>query len=49
MNATSRFHSEEVAGFIISLVESGTLAYGTRVPSLREINRQKRVSLSTAL
>ena len=40
---------QEVAQFITTLVESGTLALGSRAPSLREICRQRRISLSTAL
>jgi DNA-binding transcriptional MocR family regulator len=40
---------QEVAQFITELVENGTLAIGSRAPSLREICRQRRISLSTAL
>src|SRR5215467_6410498 len=40
---------EQLAGFIAGLVTSGTLTSGARVPSLRQITRQRRVSLSTAL
>src|SRR5262249_47444095 len=43
------FRYEETARFITDLVDSGTLIPGARVPSLREITRQRRVSLSTAL
>lgn len=39
----------ELAGFIAGLIACGTLLPGARVPSLRQITRQKRVSLSTAL
>jgi DNA-binding transcriptional MocR family regulator len=38
-----------VAHFITMLVDNGTLPPGTRAPSLRQICRQHRVSLSTAL
>jgi DNA-binding transcriptional MocR family regulator len=40
---------EELAGYITDLVDNGTLRPGARVPSLREIGRQRRTSLSTAL
>jgi DNA-binding transcriptional regulator YhcF (GntR family) len=40
---------EQVAGRIATLIESGTLRPGDRVPSLRRISDQQRVSLSTTL
>src|SRR5262249_60536670 len=43
------FRYEETARFITDLVDNGTLIPGARAPSLREITRQRRVSLSTAL
>jgi DNA-binding transcriptional MocR family regulator len=49
MRAEASHRYEEVAHFISSLVDKGTLALGARAPSLREICRQRRVSLSTAL
>jgi DNA-binding transcriptional MocR family regulator len=49
MRAHPQFRYEEVAGFISGLVESGTLPPGSRVPSLREISKQRRVGLTTAL
>lgn len=49
MRAETSHRYEEVAHFIATLVDNGTLALGARVPSLREICRQRRVSLSTAL
>jgi DNA-binding transcriptional MocR family regulator len=45
----SHFRYQEVATFIAGLVDSGTLAPGSRAPSLRDISRQRRISLSTAL
>jgi DNA-binding transcriptional MocR family regulator len=39
----------EVANLITGLVDSGTLSPGSRVPSLRDISKQQRISLSTAL
>ena len=40
---------EETARFITDLVDHGTLIPGARAPSLRQLTRQRRVSLSTAL
>ena len=40
---------EELAGYVTALIDNGTLPPGGRVPSLREIGRQRRASLSTAL
>jgi DNA-binding transcriptional MocR family regulator len=49
VRAQPHFRYEQVASFIAGLVDSGTLPLGSRVPSLRDISRQRRVSLSTAL
>lgn len=49
MREDSHFRYEEVANLITGLVESGTLSPGSRAPSLRDISRQQRISLSTAL
>jgi len=46
---SSRYRYEELASFITLLVSNGTLEPGTRVPSLRQISRQRQVSISTAL
>ena len=43
------YRYEETARFITDLVDNGTLIPGTRVPSLRQITKQRGVSLSTAL
>src|SRR5262245_7822337 len=43
------FRYQELASFITGLVDKGTLLRGSRAPSLRQISRQKRTSLSTAL
>jgi DNA-binding transcriptional MocR family regulator len=40
---------EKVASRIARLIETGALRPGDRVPSLREVSRQQRVSLSTSL
>jgi len=47
--AAAPFRYEELASFIAALVASGALAPGARAPSLRQITRQRRISLSTAL
>jgi DNA-binding transcriptional MocR family regulator len=49
VRADPRYRYEELASFIAGLVHGGTLAPGSRVPSLRQISRQRRTSLSTAL
>src|SRR5512140_2626574 len=43
------YRYEELAAFITDLVGDGTLAAGSRVPSLRQISKQRRISLSSAL
>jgi len=43
------YRYEELARFITGLVDGGTLSPGSRAPSLRQISRQRRISLSTAL
>ncbi len=43
------FRYEDTARFITDLVDNGTLVPGARAPSLRQITRQRGVSLSTAL
>ena len=49
MPAQPHYRYEELADFIIGLVENGTLPPGSRAPSLRQISKQRRASLSTAL
>src|SRR5215831_18492317 len=49
MATDSSYRYEELAGFITGLVDSGTLRPGARVPSLRQISKQRRISLSAAL
>lgn len=49
MRADPRYRYQELASFITDLVRNGTLPPGSRVPSLRQISRQRRTSLSTAL
>jgi DNA-binding transcriptional MocR family regulator len=43
------YRYEELAAFITGLVHSGTLRAGARVPSLRQISKQRQISLSSAL
>src|ERR1700744_1572146 len=47
--ADPNYRYEELASFITGLVDGGTLSPGSRAPSLRQISRQQRISLSTAL
>ena len=49
MQATPRYRYEVLADLIAGLVAQGTLAAGSRAPSLRDISRQQRTSLTTAL
>ncbi|CAN7527782.1 PLP-dependent aminotransferase family protein [Trinickia sp. LjRoot230] len=49
MNAPPQHRYEALADFITGLIDNGTLVPGTRVPSLREISVQHRISLSSAL
>ncbi|NRF67595.1 PLP-dependent aminotransferase family protein [Aquincola sp. S2] len=45
----TRFRYEALAELIAALVRDGTLAPGARAPSLRDVARQQRTSLTTAL
>ena len=45
----SPYRYQEVADFITRLVDGGTLLPGARVPSLRQISRERGTSLATAL
>ncbi len=47
--AAPTFRYEATARFITDLVDTGTLIPGARAPSLRQITKQRGVSLSTAL
>jgi DNA-binding transcriptional MocR family regulator len=47
--AEPSYRYEELATFISTLVDNGALPRGSRAPSLRQICKLKRVSLSTAL
>ena len=49
MPTQPHYRYEELAQFIAGLVENGTLLPGSRAPSLRQISKQRRASLSTAL
>lgn len=49
MRADRPHRYEELAHFVTDLVDSGTLAPGARVPSLREISRQRKTSVTTAI
>ena len=45
----TQYRYEELADLIAGLVTQGTLLPGSRAPSLRDISRQQRTSLTTAL
>ncbi len=45
----SSYRYQELARFVIRLIDSGTLLPGSRVPSLRQISGERGVSLATAL
>jgi len=49
MRANPAHRYEELAAYVTALIDNGTLRPNGRVPSLREIGRQRRASLSTAL
>ena len=49
MRAKERYRYEELTGFITALIDGGALAPGARVPSVRRISAQRKVSLSTVL
>ena len=40
---------EQVAGSIVALIDSGALRPGERIPSVRRIHQQQKVSISTAV
>src|SRR5262252_3461987 len=47
--AAGRYRYEQLIGFIRRLIDGGALAPGARLPSLREISLQRKVSISTVL
>jgi DNA-binding transcriptional MocR family regulator len=49
MRGEPNYRYQDVMHFITALVDNGTLPLGARAPSLRQICRQHRISLSTAL
>jgi len=49
MRTDPLYRYEELATFITNLVDKGTLRPGSRAPSLRQISKQQRTSLTTAL
>jgi len=49
VGADSHYHYQKLAEFISSLVDCGTLLPGSRAPSLREISRERGLSVSTAM
>ncbi|WP_426434103.1 PLP-dependent aminotransferase family protein [Bradyrhizobium genosp. P] len=49
MDAPSTYRYEQLADLITGMIGNGTLAQGTRVPSVRALSKQHGVSISTAL
>lgn len=49
MNKPPAHRYERLADFITGMIEKGTLTVGERLPSLRSVCEQHRISLSTAL
>jgi DNA-binding transcriptional MocR family regulator len=47
--ADGPYRYQDLADFVASLVDNGTLLPGARAPSLRQISKEHRLSLSTAL
>jgi DNA-binding transcriptional MocR family regulator len=43
------YRYEQLAEFMLGLIDNGTLAAGTRLPSVREVSEERRVSISTVL
>ncbi|MDJ0882130.1 MAG: PLP-dependent aminotransferase family protein [Gammaproteobacteria bacterium] len=44
---TERFKYDQVSGYIMDLIDKGTLKPGDRVPSLRKLSKTLKVSIST--
>lgn len=49
MNSPTSYRYEQLAEMIVGMVENGALEPGARVPSVRAISEQHRISISTAL
>ncbi len=49
MKKEKKFRYEEIAEYITYAIEDGTIKFGSRVPSLREISRRFRCSISVVM
>ena len=49
MTTPTPYRYEQLADMIVGMVENGTLEPGARVPSVRAVSEQHRISISTAL
>ncbi|ABB08075.1 PLP-dependent aminotransferase family protein [Burkholderia lata] len=49
METQTSFRYRQLADLIVGMIENGTLAPGTRLPSVRTVSEQQRISVSTAL
>src|ERR1700744_5266894 len=49
MNTPTSYRYEQLAELIVGMIDNGALAQGTRLPSVRAVSEQHRISISTAL
>jgi DNA-binding transcriptional MocR family regulator len=49
MNTPTPYRYERLAELIVGMIDNGALAPGTRLPSVRAVSEQHRISISTAL
>jgi DNA-binding transcriptional MocR family regulator len=47
--SAKKYRYEQLAEELVHLIESGTFRPGARIPSIRQLSRQKRVSISTVM
>ena len=49
MDTPTSYRYEQLAELIVGMIDKGTLAPGMRLPSVRAISEQHRISISTTL
>src|SRR5579864_358586 len=49
MDAPASFRYEQLAELIVGMIDNGTLVPGARLPSVRAVSEQHRISISTVL
>jgi DNA-binding transcriptional MocR family regulator len=47
--SAKKYRYEQLAEELVHLIESGTFRPGARIPSIRQLSRQKRISISTVM